>query len=252
MIPGLKNDDKWRMVEDEFAVVAQKFTAHLHATEYQRLKERAKDSGAIQSLSRPVTGPMTANVKRRQILLNLKKSQDRGIKRVLSRANGVDEDNIEELPWAGTNLQDLMNSPRKKAVPITRIVSIAPSTRAAALHRQDSSVKLQSSQSPSRPRKAARHVAAESSPQTTSLARVTAPATTTTTRKSAFTPTQSKEDDNSDSPGDDFFDRRMRERRAQRKAARRIRSSTPDTPEHHPDQKSQKSQMPDALSIPSL
>ncbi len=36
MIDGLEDDDKYRMVEDEFVATAGTFTAHLHAAEYQR------------------------------------------------------------------------------------------------------------------------------------------------------------------------------------------------------------------------
>lgn len=140
MIPGLRNDDKWRMVEDEFVAVAHKFTAHLHAAEYQRLRERARrqNSDAIRSISRPASGLMTDGVKRRQAVLALKESQSRGIKRALSRASEAEEAGADEAPWAGTNLQELMNSPRKKLVPLTRLVSAVSGTRAAALHRQDS------------------------------------------------------------------------------------------------------------------
>lgn len=140
MISGLQHDDKWRMVEDEFVAMAHKFTAHLHAAEYQRLKNMAQDqkADAIRSLSRPVTAPMTDRVKRRQAILSLQKSQRKGIARALSRVRNGDEDESDELPWAGTHLEGLMDSPRKKTVPLTRVVTAAGGTRAAALSRKDS------------------------------------------------------------------------------------------------------------------
>lgn len=142
MIPGLQHDDKWRMVEDEFVAMAHKLTAHLHAAEYQRLKKLAQDQNAdaIRSLSRPVTAPMTNRVKRRQTVSSLQKSQRKGLKRALSRAQDADaddDDDADELPWTGTNLEGLMDSPRKKMVPLTRMFSIASGTRAAALSRKD-------------------------------------------------------------------------------------------------------------------
>lgn len=142
MIPGLQHDDKWRMVEDEFVAMAHKLTAHLHAAEYQRLKQLAQDQNAdaIRSLSRPVTAPMTNRVKRRQTVSSLQRSQRKGLKRALSRAQDADDDDDEadELPWTGTNLEGLMDSPRKKMVPLTRMVPTASGTRAAALSRKDS------------------------------------------------------------------------------------------------------------------
>lgn len=134
------------MVEDEFVAMAHKFTAHLHAAEYQRLKKLAQDQNAdaIRSLSRPVTAPMTSRVKRRQAVVSLKKSQRIGIKSALSRTRNSDEEEVDELPWAGTNLEDLMDSPRKKLVPLSRMVSTASGTRAAALSRKDSALRPKS------------------------------------------------------------------------------------------------------------
>lgn len=140
MVPGLQNDDKWRMVEDEFVAMAHQLTAHLHAAEYQRLKKLAQDQNAdaIQSLSRPVTAPMTGRVKRRRAAVSLQRSQAKGITRASSRIRNAEEDEVDELPWAGTNLEGLMDSPRKKMIPLTRIVATASGTRAAALSRKDS------------------------------------------------------------------------------------------------------------------
>lgn len=120
--------------------MAHRFTAHLHAAEYQRLKKLAHDQNAdaIRSLSRPVTRPMTNRVTRRQAVVSLQRSQSTSIKKALSRVQGADEDEVDELPWAGTNLEGLMDSPRKKLVPLNRILSTASGTRAAALSRKES------------------------------------------------------------------------------------------------------------------
>ncbi|PSS05273.1 hypothetical protein BD289DRAFT_3993 [Coniella lustricola] len=141
MIEGLQNDDKWRMVEDEFLATAHKFTAHLHAAEYQRLKKLAKDqnASAIQSLSRPVVGSTTDNVRRQRAVQALQKSQVAGIKRGHSQTqqNADSDDAADVLPWAGTNLQELMDSPRKKPVSLSRLLPVKLGTRAAALGQRD-------------------------------------------------------------------------------------------------------------------
>ncbi|CAN8102079.1 unnamed protein product [Discula destructiva] len=142
MIPGLDNDDQWRMVEDEFVAVAQKFTAHLHAAEYQRrlTQTQAKDQNSddMRSHPRPVVGAMTDNVKRDKAVSSLRKSQTSSIKQARARTQAADEEDLDELPWAGTNLEGLMDSPRKKRISLARMVSAKSDTRAAALSRKNS------------------------------------------------------------------------------------------------------------------
>lgn len=137
MIPGLQDDDRWRMVEDEFVATAHRFTAHLHAAEYHRLREVAKqqknDSPRFQS--HQITSSMTDDVKRRQLAKNLAVSQFDGIKRAFSRVKDADEDDLDETPWAGTHLHDLMESPQKKPITMNRMATVAVGTRAAALSR---------------------------------------------------------------------------------------------------------------------
>lgn len=52
------NDDRYRMVEDEFLSTAQLFTAHLHRAEYDRLRRQAEqqNAAAIREIDRPVVG----------------------------------------------------------------------------------------------------------------------------------------------------------------------------------------------------
>lgn len=265
MIPGIQNDDKWRMVEDEFVAVAHKFTAHLHAAEYQRLKERVKrdNSDAIRSLSRLVSGPMTENVKKRHAALLRGQSQYRGIKRA-SGAAAADELDGDEMSWAGTNLRELMNSPRKKPAPLATLVSNGPGTRAAALQHQSSSpirhsplsgemagsyggldhqVSSPPAQSPShgyddKDRGSAVKHLAQHAAGGTSPARIQRPTQKTSTPHAATAnefssrhaeatttskPTLGTSGDRSDSDSsiETFFDRRMRERRAERKTPKR-------------------------------
>lgn len=140
MIEGLDRDDKYRMVEDEFLAVAGDFTKHLHAAEYQRLKNLAKSQNAetIQNISRPVTGEMTELVKRRHAALGTAARQRKGIANALGKRPGraaSDTDNDDFLPGrAATSLRGLMDSPRKKAVPLA---AIAGGSRAAAAGHQD-------------------------------------------------------------------------------------------------------------------
>lgn len=124
MIEGFDHDDRYRMVEDEFLAVANDFTKHLHAAEYQRLKALASTRNAdmIRTISRPVTGRMTDLVKKRRTALELAASQRKGIRNALGKRKGRENDDSDDddgdLPWAGTSLQGLMESPRKTAVPL--------------------------------------------------------------------------------------------------------------------------------------
>ncbi|KJZ79859.1 hypothetical protein HIM_00573 [Hirsutella minnesotensis 3608] len=58
MVP---DDDRYRMVEDEFLHTAQRFTTHLHRAEYSRLKALARSHHAstISEMARPVVGSPT-------------------------------------------------------------------------------------------------------------------------------------------------------------------------------------------------
>lgn len=137
MIEGVDNDDKYRMVEDELLATAKMFTAHLHNAEYQRLKKLAKSQNAetIKNISRPMTGNMTDLVRRRQTTLSRTARQRAGIKRARARVNdgdGDSDDDEGDAAFAGTALQGLMASPRKTAVPLTALTSVAGGTRAAA------------------------------------------------------------------------------------------------------------------------
>src|SRR5271168_4042924 len=67
MNEGIDHDDKYRIVEDEFLSVAQRFTVHLHAAEYKRQQKMVKSRNAdtINSISRPVTGKMPDQTRRK-------------------------------------------------------------------------------------------------------------------------------------------------------------------------------------------
>lgn len=143
MDEGIQYDDQYRMVEDEFLAVAQKFTMHLHAAEYKRQTKavRANRADAITSISRPVTGRMPDQSKRKAQSIMQSKAQSSAIHGLLPKkaasADDTDEsDESVELPYVGTTLHGLMDSPRKKAVSLTHFGATRTSTRAAAGFRQ--------------------------------------------------------------------------------------------------------------------
>lgn len=124
MIEGPRYDDRYRMVEDEFLAVAGEFTRHLHAAEYQRLKSLAssKNAETIDNISRPVTGAPTDAVRQRHARLETAARQQKGLTKVLGKRVDHDSDSGDK-PWTGTSLQGLMDSPRKKKVPLNRSLS---------------------------------------------------------------------------------------------------------------------------------
>lgn len=124
MIEGPRYDDRYRMVEDEFLAVAGEFTRHLHAAEYQRLRNLAssKNAETIDDISRPVTGAPADAVRRRHARLETAVKQQRGLTKILGKRVDHDSDSGDR-PWTGTSLQGLMDSPRKKKVPLHRSLS---------------------------------------------------------------------------------------------------------------------------------
>lgn len=126
------------MVEDELFSIASTFTKHLHAAEYQRLKALANTRNAdmIRSISRPVTGRMTDVVKKRQAAVKLAASQRQGLRNALGKRKGAtglsDSDDDRQPPWTGTSLQALMDSPRKKKVPLSALAGVTVGARAPA------------------------------------------------------------------------------------------------------------------------
>lgn len=140
---GMENDDKYRMVEDEFLTIAKTFTVHLHAAEYKRRQKIVKSRNAetINSISRPVTGKMPDHTKRKVEAAARAKAQKAALEGVLGRGKKAedssdDSDDGDGLPYFGTTLHGLMDSPRKKAASLARLGTIAATTRAAAGFKQ--------------------------------------------------------------------------------------------------------------------
>ncbi|KEZ39787.1 hypothetical protein SAPIO_CDS9762 [Scedosporium apiospermum] len=130
---GLENDDKYRMVEDELISIARKFTVHLHAAEYHRLKQQAKarNAEAIDSISRPVVGRMSLAVQARNDRLERARKRRDGLKAALAKGKGkgLEVESDDDGALMGTSLQGLMEAPKKSAVKLSRLTSVAPSTR---------------------------------------------------------------------------------------------------------------------------
>jgi len=143
MNEGIDHDDKYRIVEDEFLSIAQRFTVHLHAAEYKRQQKMVKSRNAdtINSISRPVTGKMPDQTRRKVEAVARAKAQKTVLAGLLGKGVGNgdvsdDSDDADGLPYVGTTLHGLMDSPRRKAASLTKLGTIAATTRAAAGFKQ--------------------------------------------------------------------------------------------------------------------
>ncbi|KAL5090579.1 hypothetical protein Trisim1_004205 [Trichoderma cf. simile WF8] len=146
MIPGPLNDDRFRMVDDEFLHMAQRFTAHLHRAEYDRLKALAKAQNAatISEIERPVVANAVPTARARQRSEAAQNSMKR--RKALEAETGDDSDDHkakrdEQKPKA-TGLRGLMEAPRREGrtiMPAASASSSSSRTRAAAGYSSKSS-----------------------------------------------------------------------------------------------------------------
>ncbi len=124
------------MVEDEFLTIAQKMTVHLHTAELKRQKKmvKARNAEAINSITRPVTERMPDHTRRRVESLAKAKTQRNAIKEFLKTKAAAEDTESDEagLPYIGTSLHGLMDSPGKRAASLSKIGLINATTRAAA------------------------------------------------------------------------------------------------------------------------
>lgn len=138
MDEGFDRDDKYRMVEDEFLSIAQRFTVHLHTAEYKRQEKMVKtrNAEAINSILRPVTSKMPDHTKRKVESVARSKSQRAALQTLLLKNPGEgdesDDSDGDGLPYVGTTLHGLMDSPRGKSKSLATIRSPGAATRAAA------------------------------------------------------------------------------------------------------------------------
>ncbi|KAI1055189.1 hypothetical protein LB506_006701 [Fusarium annulatum] len=126
MRPGLDHDDRYRIVEDEFVNMAHQFTLHIHASEYNRLKNLAKHQNAdtIREIERPVIGAPTLLTRHRQEDVRRKAKQRKLL--------GTDANEKKDSPYVGSSLQGLMESPRKEHKWISTGLADTAATRASA------------------------------------------------------------------------------------------------------------------------
>ena len=147
----MERDDKYRMVEDEFLTIAQKWTVHLHAAEYKRQEKmvKARNAETISSISRPVTDRMPDHTKRKVESVARSKTQRNAVEKLVERkvaADDTDDSDEDGLPYVGTTLHGLMDSPRGKTASLSKVGSARTATRAAAGFQKSSESKTNSSQ----------------------------------------------------------------------------------------------------------
>ncbi|KAK4081804.1 uncharacterized protein Triagg1_2545 [Trichoderma aggressivum f. europaeum] len=139
------------MVDDEFLHMAQRFTAHLHRAEYDRLKALAKAQNAatISEIERPVVASAVPTARARQ---RSEAAQNAMKRRKTLEAEGVDDagegdgrkakGDEQRSPWAATGLRGLMEAPRREGrtiMPAASTSSSSSRTRAAAGYSSKSS-----------------------------------------------------------------------------------------------------------------
>lgn len=153
MMEGRNADDKYRVVEDEFVVVAGKFTAHLHRAEYERLKNVARSQNAetIATIARPVVGSLTEMARKRQENVLRRRKQTDALRKAKANAGHDDSGDESLAPWKGTALHGLMESRAYDKVPLARLIRSGTSQSALRDHRSRSSTATLHSSSPPLP-----------------------------------------------------------------------------------------------------
>ena len=133
MREGFDRDDVYIMVEDEFQIVAQSYTAHLHHAEYKRLVKQARGA-APKALPEP-TSPMSKQTKNRLRAAALGYKQNANLQRLMSSRPGLEEEEEEEDTaadlWSGTSLASLMTSGSQKKRSLIGLEGIASTTKAS-------------------------------------------------------------------------------------------------------------------------
>lgn len=135
MIDGFQNDDKYRMVEDEFLDIAKEYTQHLHAAEYLRLKAAARNKSAATAgeITRPVIGSMPDATKRKLESIDRAQKQAEAVAKLKKGKAKMEYESEPEAPepWLGTALHGLMEEPTRPTSTITDIVDTASTSKAA-------------------------------------------------------------------------------------------------------------------------
>lgn len=138
MREGLENDDKYRLVEDELLSIAQRFTVHLHAAEYKKQQKMVQSQNAhtIKSISRPAVGVMPDHTKRQKEGAERAETQRKVLSGILKKTDKAeksdDSDSADGLPYIGTTLHGLMDSPRRRGMLLSKFAPVTTKTRSAA------------------------------------------------------------------------------------------------------------------------
>ena len=128
------------MVEDEFLATAQSFTVHLHTAEYARQENlvKARKADTISSISRPVVGKMPDETRRKVEGVKRAERMEAVVGKLGAKGKGrvkeEDEESEGELPYYGTTLHGLMDSPRRRGAKLENLrgLNASKASRAAA------------------------------------------------------------------------------------------------------------------------
>ncbi|EGX54332.1 hypothetical protein AOL_s00004g365 [Orbilia oligospora ATCC 24927] len=153
MHPGIKNDDQYIMVEDEFLQIAKSYTAKLHSAELARLQaqialRKSQKIAASQHSQPRIPGSMP---KKRQVVLQ-RRAHDAAIRKAAGIQTDKDAEGESYNPkFSSQSLGRLMTTSAVRIdstlpLPLTPGKAIKPATRAAAGFTKASFKKTTSSQ----------------------------------------------------------------------------------------------------------
>jgi hypothetical protein len=115
MRPGLDEDDRWVMVEDEFLTTAKLFTTQLHHAEYQRLRKlsRARGASTLSTISRATVGRTEQDTLNKKIVEAnaLRKRTKTAVRNIVGSGDDDDDDDLVADPYMDDpTLAGLMNN----------------------------------------------------------------------------------------------------------------------------------------------
>ena len=135
MRPGYAADDRYRMVEDEFYTIAQKYTSHLHHAEYRRLVKESKNKpfDGVLAIKRPVDGKtlMSYEIKKKKEAKEQALRAGKAVKGLTEAGATDNEVEAGDELWMGTNLQGLMTGERTKSRALVGLEGVRSKTKAA-------------------------------------------------------------------------------------------------------------------------
>ncbi|KAK6526969.1 hypothetical protein TWF281_010165 [Arthrobotrys megalospora] len=152
MRDGIKNDDRYIMVEDELLQIAKSYTAKLHSAELARLQaqialRKTQKLAASQSSQPRITGSIP---KQRQVVLH-RRAHDAAVRKAVGIKGNEEEEEPYNPKFSSQSLGRLMTTSATRIdstlpLPLTLGKAIKPATRAAAGFTKASFKKASSSQ----------------------------------------------------------------------------------------------------------